>query len=30
MDESYGALDASTREDLQIFILKLWEHTKRR
>jgi NitT/TauT family transport system ATP-binding protein len=29
MDESYGALDASTREDLQIFILKLWEKYKK-
>ncbi len=29
MDESYGALDASTREDLQIFILKLWERYKK-
>src|ERR1035437_6374574 len=25
MDEPYGALDPSTREDLQVFILKLWE-----
>jgi NitT/TauT family transport system ATP-binding protein len=25
MDEPYGALDPGTREDLQIFILKLWE-----
>lgn len=29
MDELYGALDASTREDLQIFILKLWEKYKK-
>ena len=29
MDEPYGALDASTREDLQIFILELWEKYKK-
>ena len=29
MDEPYGALDESTREDLQIFILELWEKYKK-
>ena len=29
MDEPYGALDASTREDLQVFILELWERYKK-
>ena len=29
MDEPYGALDPSTREDMQIFILKLWEQYKK-
>ncbi len=28
MDEPYGALDPSTREDMQIFILELWERYK--
>jgi len=29
MDEPYGALDSSTREDLQIFLLELWEKYKK-
>jgi len=29
MDEPYGALDSSTREDMQVFILKLWEKYKK-
>ena len=28
MDEPYGALDPSTREELQVFILELWEKYK--
>ena len=28
MDEPYGALDPFTREDLQEFLLQLWEETK--
>ena len=28
MDEPYGALDPFTREELQLFILELWEETK--
>ena len=29
MDEPYGALDPSTREEMQIFILELWERYKK-
>lgn len=28
MDEAFGALDQFTREDLQVFLLQLWEETK--
>ena len=28
MDEPFGALDPGTREDLQVFLLELWEETK--
>lgn len=28
MDEPFGALDPGTREDMQVFLLELWEKTK--
>lgn len=28
MDEPFGALDAQTKEQMQLFLLKLWEQTK--
>jgi len=28
MDEPFGALDPGTREDMQVFLLELWEETK--
>lgn len=29
MDEPFGALDPGTREDMQVFLLELWEETKK-
>lgn len=28
MDEPFGALDASTRQDMQLFLLELWQETR--
>jgi len=28
MDEPFGALDAQTKEQMQLFLLDLWEKTK--